>query len=167
MRTSVLPVLATILASASADFYVSNTTVCMGAGPFLSHCTRGVNVLTNISNGTKDEAPFTCSNLIHAEDNNYIHNGTMAPVNGSLYVSSANGVCGSGQLNFEKDWHGIDGVIGGPGHAYIVTDKDGKHVGDCVPEMNATAPARHTQCNQWVGVLYFATAFRCNSTICD
>ncbi|GIZ41957.1 hypothetical protein CKM354_000524000 [Cercospora kikuchii] len=139
----------------AADFFVSNTSVCMGAFP-LKRCARGPKVLSNISNTTK-EAPYTCSHLIHAEDNNYIHNGTMAPFTGDLFVSSAAGICGSGQLDFVK--------VGNDG-GYTVNDKDGAHVGDCVPEKNITKPEWEVRCNQWVGMLFFATAFKCTSSVC-
>lgn len=161
MRTSnLLPHLLTttlLTSTASADFFVSNTSVCMGARPFFSQCTRGVKVLSNISNNTADPSPFSCSHLIHAEDNNYIHNGTMAPVRGDPYPSSVGGVCGSGQLNFVRDWESGE---------YVVNDVQGNVVGNCVAEKNVTDPEMHVRCSQWVGMLYFATAFKCKSWIC-
>ncbi|USW48967.1 hypothetical protein Slin15195_G022860 [Septoria linicola] len=158
MRLSSLAVLTAYLSSASADFFVSNTSVCMGAF-LISHCTHGVKVLSNVANDTK-EAPYTCDHLVHAEDNNYIHNGTMTPFLGDDFVSSASGICGSGQLDFIKDPASREG-------AYIVNDKEGKHVGDCVPEKNASAPAIQQRCNQWIGMLFFASAFKCTSSVCS
>ncbi|KAM3424820.1 hypothetical protein BST61_g6801 [Cercospora zeina] len=139
----------------TADFLVSNTTVCMGAFPF-SRCTRGVKVLSNVSKTTKD-APFTCSHLMEAEDSNFIHNGTMAPFTGSEAVSSVGGICGSGQLDFVK---------GGPDGGYTVNDKDGKKVGDCAPEKDIKKPEMEEACDQWVGTLFFASAFKCTSSVC-
>lgn len=114
-------------------------------------------MLSNISNNTADPSPFSCSHLIHAEDNNYIHNGTMAPVRGDPYPSSVGGVCGSGQLNFVRDWESGE---------YVVNDLQGNVVGNCVAEKNVTDPEMHVRCSQWVGMLYFATAFKCKSWIC-
>ncbi|KAF2216742.1 hypothetical protein CERZMDRAFT_92814 [Cercospora zeae-maydis SCOH1-5] len=145
----------TLATPTAADFLVSNTTVCMGAFPF-SRCIRGVKVLSNIANDTKD-APFTCSHLVRAEDSNYIHNGTMAPFTGGEAVISDGGVCGSGQLNFVK---------GGKDGGYTVNDKDGKNVGDCVPEKDDKKPELQEACDQWVGTLFFASAFKCTSSIC-
>jgi hypothetical protein len=137
--------LATLLTSATADFLVSNSTTCTGAF-LIAHCSHGVKVLSGVD--LKND--YTCDKLVPAENDNYIRNGTMAP-QGSPNVRSDEGLCGSGPLDFVKD-----------GEGYIVNDQDGNHVGDC-----KTDDGMKQECDQWVGMLFFQSIFRCTSSVCS
>ncbi|WPH01684.1 Hypothetical protein R9X50_00453600 [Acrodontium crateriforme] len=82
----------------SADFFLSNTTVCMGAFP-IDNCYAGVIVLS----GTDYNKTYTCNDLWHAQDNAYITQGTAGPF-GSWELESSHGVCGSRNLHFNMDF---------------------------------------------------------------
>lgn len=65
---------------------------------------------------------------------------------------SEGGICNSGQLKFQQDGVG--------GYAVL---QDDKHVGSC--ERDNMTVSRN--CNEWVGMLYFASSYKCTSSICD
>lgn len=145
MRSAISILLASFLATASADFYVSNTTVCMGA--FIVHnCLDGAKVLSGVSNKTD----YTCSHLVPAQDEHYLSNGTAGPF-GSLNPVSHGGICDSGKLKFVKDKD-----------AYIVNDENDNHLGDCVSDNSTLTRA----CNMWVGMVLFNTMYKCTSSVC-
>lgn len=144
MRWSTPILIGSLMSVASADFFVSNTSVCMGTF-IVQSCYIGVKVLSGVNNVTD----YTCSHLVHAEDNNYIHNGTAGPW-GDGRVSSEGGICDSGRLDFVKD-----------GEGYMVNNPAGEVVGNCVWD-NSTVQ----HCNQWVGMLFFQSMYRCQSQIC-
>ncbi|KAK4627357.1 hypothetical protein CLAFUW4_04165 [Fulvia fulva] len=148
----VTPLLLTTLSSlATADFFVSNTSVCMGTF-LVSQCYHGVKVLTD---ATDFDKTYTCPHLVPAEDHHYIRNGTAGPFGGEKLVSDG-GVCDSGKLFFEKTHTGRSNESG-----YSVKDAEGKPVAECEWDNGAT---KH--CNQWVGMLYFASMYRCKGSIC-
>ncbi|KAF7191182.1 hypothetical protein HII31_07542 [Pseudocercospora fuligena] len=148
MQLTALTLLATFLAGVSADFLMSNTSICMGT-LMIQQCYHGVKVLSQ-TNETDNGKGYQCNHLVHAQDNNYIHNGTAGPF-GSPYVSSDGGICDSGRLDFVKD-----------GEEYIVNDKSGSTVAHCEIEKG-----NYTQhCNQWVGMLFFQAMYRCKGSVC-
>lgn len=145
MRPTISVLLATFLSTASADFFVSNTSVCMGTF-IVQNCFHGVAVLSGVSNKTD----YTCSHLVGAQDNHYMSNGTAGPF-GSDHMVVNGGICDSGKLKFLKD-----------GESYIVNDANDQHVGDCKWDNGTSA-----SCNMWVGMLYFQSMYRCTSSVCD
>ncbi|KAK5122977.1 hypothetical protein LTR85_003543 [Meristemomyces frigidus] len=156
-----LTLLAALTTLASADFLMSNTSICMGAFPFANcygntyHCPRptGPVVITGTSNTTD----FTCAKLMHAEDHSYITNGTAGP-HGDGVVHSKN-VCGNGKLKFVQYLNETNG-----GNAtYYAEKEDGTHMADCQQVEAAESLSRH--CNQWVGALFFTSMYNCTGTI--
>lgn len=140
----------TTLQLAAADFLISNTSVCMGTF-FVSQCYHGAKVLSDASDINKT---YTCPNLVPAEDDHYIHNGTAGPF-GSDNLISDGGICDSGKLFFEKTGAGNES-------GYSVKDQEGKPVAECEWDYSGA----QKQCNQWVGMLYFASMYRCKGNIC-
>ncbi|KAK4543322.1 hypothetical protein LTR36_005681 [Oleoguttula mirabilis] len=102
---------------ASADFLMSNTSICIEAFP-LSNWYKGPVVITGTSNVTD----FICAKLKHAEDYSYITNGTAGP-HGDSVLRSDN-VCGNGILKFVSYY---DADNGGNATYYA----DATHVADC------------------------------------
>lgn len=142
MRFTVLALLTFLTASVSADFLMTNTSICMGGFPF-SRCITGPQVIVGVKNNTD----FNCDKLMNAEDHSYINNGTAGPY-GSPEVWT-NDACGSGKLKFTWD-----------NHSYFAEDSNGNHVADCV----ADSPLAR-KCNQWVGALFFNATYLCTSSI--
>ncbi|KAF2163717.1 hypothetical protein M409DRAFT_25903 [Zasmidium cellare ATCC 36951] len=134
----------TLLPLASADFFVSNTSVCMGSFG-IAQCYTGAKVLS----GTNNKTDYTCSHLVPAQDDHYLSNGTAGPF-GSDHLIVNGGLCDSGKLKFVKD-----------GEAYIVNDEDDKTVGNCVWDNSTTR-----SCNMWVGMLFFQSLYKCTSSVC-
>ena len=143
--TQLFLLLSALVTFATADFLLSNTTVCMGAFP-VSKCYNGVTVLS----GTDYNASYTCPHLWNAENDAYITDGTAGPF-GSMTLDSEDGICGSGKLHFVKDKE-----------SYFVEDKDGNHVGDCVRDASSKR-----QCSELFGARLFESMFRCTSSVCD
>ncbi|TKA69075.1 hypothetical protein B0A55_08133 [Friedmanniomyces simplex] len=107
MRSTTLSLSLTALALSlpiSADFFLSNSTICMGAFP-VSNCWHGPTVFSGVSNTTA----YTCPKLFHAQASVYVWNGTAGP-NGSadLYATQPCGV--EGEMHFVKD--GVTGYKG-------------------------------------------------------
>ncbi|EME46874.1 hypothetical protein DOTSEDRAFT_33406 [Dothistroma septosporum NZE10] len=147
------PLLLTALTSlVTADFFISNTSVCMGAF-MVQNCYHGAKVLADATDINKT---YTCPHLVPAEDAHYIRNGTAGPY-GDERIFSDGGICDSGKLYFEKTYTGQMADERG----YSVKNEQGETVADCQWD-NSTS----RQCNHWVGMLYFATMYRCTGSIC-
>lgn len=124
----------------SADFFLSNSTICMGAFP-MQNCWHGPDVFSGVSNTTD----FTCPKLMHALDNVYVWNGTAGPQGTDLHAKKPCGV--EYEMTFVKD-----------GFKYTALDKAGQQVADCQEDQSL---ARH--CPQWIGAMFFETQYRCTS----
>lgn len=136
---------ATLISTTSADFLISNSSVCMGSF-LVRNCYHGVKVLS----GIHPKTDYTCSHLIHAQDNHYISNGTAGP-HGDDHLISRGGICDSKNLKFVKDRE-----------SYFVNDGDDRHVADCTWDIGLNA-----SCSNWVGGVFFMSMFKCKSSICD
>lgn len=126
---------------AKSDFYLSNTTVCLGAFP-VSQCTIGPQLITP---GTDYNATFTCDKLWAAQDNSYVRNGTLGP-SGSLHTYSSGDVCDKGVLRFVKD-----------DEAYKVQDSTGAELGGCVEDVGF-----NRSCGEFFGRRFFGSTYKCS-----
>ena len=127
----------------TADFFISNTTVCHGMP---MHCPHGAQVITAGAN-----IGYTCDGLITAQDNASLRNGTMGPF-GSTNLWADN-ICGSGRLNFIKQ-------LDAPG--YDVQDEAGNAQGECIEAEDELVK----NCDLWVTNVLFRSLYRCTSPIC-
>lgn len=136
---SILLALLYYVSVTTADFLISNSTLCFGVP---KNCVRGAQVITGTA--------YTCSHLLPAQDSSYIVNGTIGPHGeANLYVKD---VCGAGGMNLQKD-----------GEGYFVTDGSGKTVADC--SLLATSTTR--ACNEFVGTVGFRSVYTCTSSLCE
>ena len=142
-----LPLITTLFLSlittTTADFFISNTTVCQGLP---RNCPRGAQVITSAS------SDYSCDDLVPAQDNAYLRNGTVGP-NGdwNLWTQS---VCDFGKLKFLRKWEG-DG--------YDVQDEDGNAQGECTEAEDVMIQT----CDLWVTAVMFRTMYRCSSPVCE
>lgn len=152
MRTILLTFSTALISLASADFLMSNTSICMGAFP-ISNCYTGPVVITGTSNTTD----FTCPKLRHAEDYSYITNGTVGPHGDN--VAWSDNVCGNGRLKFVQYY---DTENGGNG-TYYAEQEDGTHVADCKQVEDERSLFKH--CDMWIGALFFTSVYNCTGSI--
>lgn len=134
---------------ASADFLLSNTTVCMGAFP-VDHCYPSVQIMTSTTNLTTS----SCHEALVAEDYSLITNGTAGQF-GSWALNTTSGTCGTKDFYFEKDWVNTTN--------YLVLDMDNNQLAYCtwVNQNNY-----YIHCNQWVGAVFFTPMYLCQGSIC-
>jgi hypothetical protein len=143
MRCTTLVAIVALAKFVAADFFLANSSICMGAFP-LDHCSSGPVVLSGVNNVTE----FTCPKLKHAEDNAFIWNGTAGPT-GSPNLYSHNPCNDAGDLHFIKD-----------GSGYFAEDSKGSHVADCVEDNSF-----NRSCSVWIGSFFFEVAYRCTSSL--
>ena len=146
MRSTILTLSLLLFAlTTTADFLLSNSTICMAAFPF-STCHHGPSVLSGTSNTTA----YTCPNLLHALESVYVYNGIAGP-NGSPDLWAMPGACGvEGELHFV-----LDGVTGG---YKGFKGEGGEAVADCRVEEGLARG-----CSQWVGEVFFESQYWCSS----
>ena len=144
MHTTKLAALLALTASVSADFYLSNSTTCMGAFP-VSQCYHGPVVFSGLSNITD----YTCPKLLKAHDNFYIWNGTAGPTGSpELFARKSCGL--DYEMHFVKE-----------GQQYKGQDGSGKEVATC----DVASEALVTRCPEWIGTVFFETEYLCKSDI--
>jgi hypothetical protein len=136
-----------LTSSATADFLISNSTTCQGIP---THCIPGAQVITSANN-----TDYTCSNLVSAQDNTYLRNGTIGHF-GDWHLWSSN-VCGHSTLKFEKK---------ADGDGYYVKGEEGASLGTC-RSVEKVADVMGRTCDLWVTMVTFRTAFVCESTVCE
>jgi hypothetical protein len=141
-----LPLMTTLLLSlittATADFFISNTTVCQGLP---RNCPRGAQVITSASSN------YSCDALVPAQDNAYLRNGTIGPF-GDWNLWTPN-VCDFGKLKFLRKWEG---------NGYDVQDEAGNAQGECTEAEDELIQT----CDLWIIALMFRTMYRCSSPVC-
>jgi hypothetical protein len=142
LKISIAATLLTLIASTIADFFISNSTVCHGVP---TACPRGAQVIT--ASSTK----YNCGALVPAQDNAYLHNGTMGPF-GDWQLWAKN-ICDSGTLSLLRRVED-DG--------YDVVDGEGNAMGEC----SEVTDVRTAVCDLWITGIVFRTVYRCSSPIC-
>lgn len=151
----IVAVFAILLTFAYADFWIANTTACMGASP-VRHCFPGAHILM-ASNDNKTD--FRCGNLINAHDHYYLNSSITQTK--SQFAHSDGGVCGEKGLKFENTYEMQD-----DGFIYNVTTRDGDYKGKCVKDMDYGGNGTTAKCDMWIGGYFFRTVLRCESDIC-
>ena len=147
MRLQVLLLAFAVLAPASADFIISNSTVCQGVPV---NCPRGAQVVSS-ANLTQ----YTCGNLVPAQDNSYLRNGTIGPF-GSWNIVTHN-VCGHSTLKLDKK---------PDGSGYDVKGEEGQGLGEC-REVERVGDVMGKSCDLWLTSVTFRTAFFCETSVCE
>jgi hypothetical protein len=144
---ALIVLVAALTSTVSADFFLSNSTICMGAFP-MQGCRSGPNVFSGVSNVTD----FTCNKLMHAMDYSYVHNGTAGPTGTpNLYAKN---VCGAGDLVLSKQYD-----TSGKDAGYVAKDASGKQVATC--QLDPSQFTKH--CPVWIGAFFFETEYMCKS----
>lgn len=151
----VAALLAILLSFAYADFWIANTTMCMGASP-VRHCNPGAHLLIASNDNTTD---FTCPNLRNAHDNHHLNSSITQ--HKSQFAHSEGGICGEKGLKFTNTTETQNGA-----YVYNVTTKDGEYRGKCVRDMDNDGNGTTRNCDMWVGGFFFRTVLRCESDIC-
>ena len=141
-KISITTALLTLIASTTADFFISNSTVCQGVP---TTCPHGAQVITATS------TEYNCDALVPAQDNAYLRNGTMGPFGG--WQLWADNICDSGRLSLLRRAED-DG--------YDVVDESGNDMGECTEALDVSAAA----CDLWITGIMIRSVYWCSSPIC-